>query len=159
MKRCVECGGELKPFEREERRTVSGQTFATMLRGRKCTACEFKAFDGASLEGFERAIAQHIAEHGPVSGEAFKWMRKAGLAMRAVDLAALLGVAPETLSRWETGEREVPRAEWAAVAALVLEQPREKRPMLERLQRLAKGPPKATRTVVRLSADETDAAE
>jgi transcriptional regulator with XRE-family HTH domain len=48
-------------------------------------------------------------------------MRKAGLGMKAADLATLLGMAPETFSRWETAEREAPHLSWATVAELVLE--------------------------------------
>ena len=47
-------------------------------------------------------------------------MRKS-VPLSAVELASLLRVAPETISRWETGERAVDRAAWLVVRALVLE--------------------------------------
>ncbi len=39
--------------------------------------------------------------------------------LRATDLADLLGVAAETLSRWERGERPVDRAALTVIGALV----------------------------------------
>jgi transcriptional regulator with XRE-family HTH domain len=60
-------------------------------------------------------------EHGASDGAAFKFMRKA-IGMKATDLAALLGVAAETISRWETGQREVDRTALAALAGLVVDE-------------------------------------
>ena len=41
--------------------------------------------------------------------------------MRAADLAELLDVTPETVSRWETGKLDVARAAWSALAGIVVE--------------------------------------
>jgi len=68
---------------------------------------------------FEHAVARHVAEHGPVSGATMRYMRKS-VPLSAANLAALLRVSPETVSRWETGERPVDRASWLVVRGLVL---------------------------------------
>lgn len=57
--------------------------------------------DLAELGRFELLAAAALARHGVCTSEAFKFIRKS-LGMRATDLGAVLGVAPETISRWET---------------------------------------------------------
>ncbi len=47
-------------------------------------------------------------------------MRKS-IPLSAASLAELLRVAPETVSRWETGERAVDRASWLVVRGLLLD--------------------------------------
>ena len=92
-------------------------------------------------ESFQRAelvIAAAIASEGPLSGDGFKWMRKS-LPLTAVDLGALLGVAPETISRWETGARDVDRMAWIALGDLVLEAAGKPIDARARLQRIADG--------------------
>ncbi len=69
---------------------------------------------------FELRVAKELARAGVSSGEAFRFMRRS-LALRAIDLAELLDVAPETVSRWETEKRAVHRGAYAIVASLVRE--------------------------------------
>jgi transcriptional regulator with XRE-family HTH domain len=52
------------------------------------------------------------------TGESFRFMRKA-VGLRANELSEYLGVAPETISRWETGKWDPDKAAFAALAALV----------------------------------------
>lgn len=48
------------------------------------------------------------------------------LRLSQTELAELLGVSQSQLSRWETGERPIPYAEW--LAARLLEIERERKP-------------------------------
>jgi DNA-binding transcriptional regulator YiaG len=84
----------------------------------------------------EMAIATALALEGPVHGEAFRFMRGA-LGMTAKALAELLGVAPETVSRWETGERDVDRGAWLTLGSLVLERAGQPPAVQVRMSRLA----------------------
>jgi DNA-binding transcriptional regulator YiaG len=86
----------------------------------------------------ELAIATALALEGPVHGEAFKFMRKA-MGMPATELGELLGVAAETISRWETGAREVDRGAWLALGSLVLERKGMPAAAHVRMERLAQG--------------------
>lgn len=61
-----------------------------------------------------------LALAGEATGEVFKFIRKA-VGMKASELAELLGVAAETISRWETGEREVDRGAFALLADIARE--------------------------------------
>ena len=66
------------------------------------------------------SIAAVIAGEGPVLGETFSWMRRA-LGLQARQLAELLDVRPESVSRWERGERPMDRAAWLLLAGVVLD--------------------------------------
>jgi putative zinc finger/helix-turn-helix YgiT family protein len=120
MGRCVECEGVLVKMKVAERRKVAGHTFTAELTAEQCKACGETYVDGADLEAFELAIARELAQSGTSSGESFRFMRKA-LGFTAVDLGDLLGVAAETISRWETGQRDVDRGALVTVGSLVLD--------------------------------------
>lgn len=136
--KCVTCK-EGEPRATEVRHTVmvGGRTFAAKLRADKCPACGEVFFDADTLVRFELGVAADLAEHGPVTGESFRYMRSA-MGLPAADLAPLLGVTPETVSRWERGRRDVDRAAWATVGSLVLEHGRGSIELLERLRALTK---------------------
>lgn len=52
------------------------------------------------------------------SSDGLRFLRKA-LSMKAAELAALFGVRPESVSRWETGKAPIDRATWMALSGLV----------------------------------------
>jgi DNA-binding transcriptional regulator YiaG len=87
---------------------------------RRLTSCKDTQIGLDDLTRFEHAVAMSLAEHGPVGGASLKYMRKS-IPLSATALAELLHVAPETVSRWETGERKVDRAAWLVVRGLVLD--------------------------------------
>src|SRR5437773_3600547 len=136
--RCVECGNEqmVSGTERESR-SVAGHTFVADMPAYICERCGESVIDYASLHCFNIAIAGKLAELGASSGEAFKFMRKA-IGMKAAELAALLDVAPETVSRWETGQRDVDRGALVVLGALVLDRLEGRTSTLDRLRALRK---------------------
>ncbi|HET7504269.1 MAG TPA: type II TA system antitoxin MqsA family protein, partial [Kofleriaceae bacterium] len=98
-------------------------------RGKRCRACDEMLFDLAEMKRQERIIAKELAARGVRTGGEFKLVRKvAGL--RAVDVAAMLDVTPETVSRWERGTVTIPRAA-AYVLSDLLEHPKVARERLE----------------------------
>jgi len=140
--KCIQCGNEqfVKAIEREQR-TVGGREFSAGLRADKCTRCGDTFVKGEALADFEKLVAFRLAQEGPASGESFKFLRKA-IAQKAADLAALLGIAPETISRWENDQRPVDLAAWATLAAIVVEHLEGKTLTLERLRSAAKKQPR-----------------
>jgi DNA-binding transcriptional regulator YiaG len=72
------------------------------------------------LEAFELDVAGELARHGEASSEAFGFMRRA-MGVRAVDLAKLLDVTPETVSRWEHGRQPIDRGAAALLLAMVVD--------------------------------------
>lgn len=119
MERCVQCGKmavRRSPVRLERR--VAERMLITTVAGSRCGACGEDYVGARDVERFELVAARTLAEAGEGSGEAFKLMRKA-LGLRGSDLAKLLGVAAETISRWENGKHAVERATLAVMAALL----------------------------------------
>jgi DNA-binding transcriptional regulator YiaG len=67
-----------------------------------------------------RAAITVLHDVDRVGGEELRFSRKA-LSLRQLDLAELLDVRSETVSRWETGAEEFPRQAQLAVLALLKE--------------------------------------
>ena len=142
MKRCVQCQGEtLVKTVAEDSVTVAGRTFTASMPATKCARCGETSFHGSDLADLELKVAAIIAREGPSDGETFKYMRKT-FGLRAVDLAQLLDVAPETLSRWENAQRPVDRACWVTLSAMVLDQLEGRTSTLDRLKALLKPEPR-----------------
>lgn len=117
MRNCVSCGGELVTAIGEERIDVGGVTFAADVPHEACSTCGERYLAADDLERLELAAAVELARIGRRTGSALRFMRKA-LGFRAKELAELLGVAPETFSRWETGDREPDAHAFALVGGL-----------------------------------------
>lgn len=85
----------------------------------QCSACGECDLSLEELAGYERRAAALVLRDGSgVNGGVVRDARKA-LGLKQADLALLLGCEPETLSRWETGSRRVPRSEQLAMVALL----------------------------------------
>jgi len=70
-----------------------------------------------------------------LSGEAFRFMRKAA-GLRAKELAELLDVTPETISRWEKEHRQPDRKAMMVLGDLVLDRLKGEETALDRLRAL-----------------------
>jgi putative zinc finger/helix-turn-helix YgiT family protein len=127
--RCPECHKETKRRPWKGEVTLMG--VAVQARGDQCPACEGLLFDASELERVDRVAAAAVVRRGVQTSKEFRFVRKtAGL--RAVDVADLLGVRPETVSRWERGEVEIPRA-IAFVLGELFEHPKAAKEKLETL--------------------------
>ena len=144
MTTCKTCGGRSTRIRQREEVLVSGRRFVVTLPARSCRSCGVSV-DPASHERMDLEIACELARDGPASGETFRFMRTA-LGMRAVELADLLGVAAETVSRWENEQRSVDGPAWIALGSIVLEKARLTVSTLERLRAL-RGPRARARSV------------
>lgn len=107
------------------------------VHGRRCDACGEILYDDAEVSRQERVVAEGVIARGVRTGEDFRYVRKAA-GLKAVDVAALLGVRPETVSRWERGELEFPRSAAFALGELY-DRPRVTRDKLEAFTRPASG--------------------
>ena len=120
-KRCVECRSrELVATEAEERLKVAGRTFAATIPITKCAKCGATYVSHEAAGVLELWAAGELARHGEASAESFGFMRRA-LGVKALDLAELLAVAPETVSRWEHGRLPIDRGAVALLSAMVLD--------------------------------------
>ena len=146
MQRCAICKqGRLKKGKEPASVSVAGHAFTAQVPALLCVRCGEVFFDGPSLGRLELRAAEELAKAGKASGEVLRFMRKA-LGLRAVDLAELLDVTAETLSRWETGKLNIERRAMALLAALVRERVEGHTTTLESLEAL-KAPKKLARKV------------
>jgi putative zinc finger/helix-turn-helix YgiT family protein len=141
MKRCANCKeGKLTRMSETETVTVFGHVFSADVPAYRCAQCNETYVDGPALERFELRAAVELAKAGATSGEVMRFMRKA-LGFRAIDLAELLDVAPETLSRWETGKQPIEHRAMALLDSLVLERNEGRTTTLDSLRALKKPKP------------------
>ncbi|MES2645050.1 MAG: helix-turn-helix transcriptional regulator [Myxococcota bacterium] len=80
-----------------------------------------------------KQVATTLASQGMVSGESFRYLRRA-LGIRAAEVAEILGVRPATVSDWETGKTRLDRAAWGLLADAVLRGPASLDPLRRRPQ-------------------------
>ncbi len=143
MKRCHECQGtdirEARERFVDRFPLASGGTLEFVFEDfpqRICSACGERTYRGKDLVAAEDAVTRELVARGIRDGAVFKHLRKA-LGLKATDLADLLGVTPETISRWENGHNQADRAVWATLDLLVDEHRAGRTTTLERLRRLA----------------------
>jgi len=129
--------------------TVGEYTFIAQLLARRCASCGAVRFGADSLTAFELRVAVELAKTGVSTCEALRFMRKA-LQLRAVDLAALLGVTPETVSRWETGKLSLEHRALALLGSLVVEKSEGRTSTLDRLRALLEPKPLNQTTEIRV---------
>ena len=149
MKRCPTC----KKAKLTEGTTALERTFPA--RGGKvravvegvpamvCRACGEAVVMSEDLARAELIAANRLIDAGARSGALLSWTRRS-LGLLAADLAALLGITAETVSRWENDRVEPEPAVWNAVADLVADRLEGRTRTQDRLRTaaLAKRPPR-----------------
>jgi putative zinc finger/helix-turn-helix YgiT family protein len=105
--RCPACKNEdsLRSWEGPE--IIMGVEI--QARGQRCESCGERLFTGLEVDRQFDEVARAIVARGLRTGAELRWVRKAA-GFRAADVAELLDVRPETISRWERGEADMPRA-------------------------------------------------
>jgi putative zinc finger/helix-turn-helix YgiT family protein len=145
MKKCNRCKAETVEAVEIEEQFVFGD-FTVTVRGlpaSRCNSCGSQVIAGLALKEAEEAAAQQLARTSIVTGETFRFMRKV-LGLPAKEVAEIFGVSPETVSRWERGERDVDRAAWIVIAETMRLPTGERAEALERLRGLPRRPGKQT---------------
>lgn len=147
MKTCVNCGGRsLKKGSSRETIEVTGRKFVKDVPAMVCASCGRAYVDVSQMQRLELEVAATVANSGMVNGGTFRFMRKA-LGLTATELAPLLGVAAETLSRWENGGRNTDRAAWVTVGGMVADRLEGRSGTLDRLKSAASGRSPRSKTV------------
>lgn len=118
---CVNCRNEkFKETFGDLSRHVAGREFKAMLPSRKCTSCGVKYYASEDLARFDLMVAITLAHAAVNEPEALKFMRKV-TGLQAKQFADLLGVRPETVSRWESGRAGIDRATYALLQQFLLD--------------------------------------
>jgi len=150
LTKCVKCDSEsLREIRTTDRQTVAGVDFAVEVDVLECAKCGEVYVDDQALEKVELAIGAELGKLGRLTGEAFKFMRKS-IGLRGIDLAELLDVTGETVSRWERDVVPIDHAAFAVLGTLVSEKRQGRTQMRDLLEatRAAKVPSKPVKVVV-----------
>ena len=117
--RCFACKSEaLTTSTTADEFRFGDAVYSVVVPCLRCEACGELTVAGADSERAELAVAYALSAHGSVTGAAFRHMRKV-VGISRGDMAGMLGVVPETVSRWEHDERAVDRAAWLLMATIV----------------------------------------
>lgn len=120
---CVACGfdGPMEASSSDESVTVCGHTFTGAVPAERCSQCGETYTEAEGHRALALSTARALIDAGEVNGAALRFFRHS-LGLTGVSLASLLGVSPDTVSRWERDERGVDRLAWVAVAGLILDE-------------------------------------
>lgn len=126
--KCVQCGHNgLKQTTTTHEVHVGEDVVRGILPAEQCPKCKEVYVSGDAMERMELQVAANIARSGNVSGDSFRFMRKA-LGLQAKDMLEVIGTPPETISRWEKRVRDVDRFAWITLAMMVLDKAEERAP-------------------------------
>jgi|GEM_PF-1161402 len=120
-KLCVHCGGEAVYTQYTHREDVAGVKVSDPRQlAYVCGVCGEAQLSTGELAGFQRRAAMTaLCDLPSIQGGVLRYARKAA-GLRQTDLAQLLGLTPETVSRYETSDDAVPRAVQVAMHGLLL---------------------------------------
>lgn len=148
---CPSCHAKrLKVRLVEEVKVVGDHRFRALLPGQQCRQCGETFYELRTLARFDQLVAKELADAGEKAGEAVRFIRKAA-GVAAADLAALLDVRPETVSRWEHGKRPIDRGSYAVLRQLLIEKLAESTATADYLRGLSK--PRRLPKTVRLEVE------
>lgn len=136
----------------EETITVAGVKFVGRVPCERCSRCKETVVSAEALVRLELAAAHELLALGHRTGAVLRFARKT-LGLTGRELGEELGVAAETISRWENDERDIDTHTLAVVADLVRDRlagTDETRTMLRALR--APSPRGSTREPIRLRA-------
>jgi putative zinc finger/helix-turn-helix YgiT family protein len=150
--KCTECGGTLKVTGTTHRYVESGLS-DVVLHGvsvRKCGRCGAEEVAIPNIEGLHRRIAAElVSRSSALSAAELRFLRQF-LGHSSKDFAKTLGVAPETLSRWENASRDIPPVVDRVVRLLVVNTEPRTDYSADMLAKIRPQPPKHTRMALRL---------
>lgn len=103
---------------KEHRVSVGGVVFVKDLPITTSASLRDEGWLDETLERHDLAIARWLLEHGARTGDAVRWLRKT-IGWRVRELAEVLGVTSETVSRWEDDRLEMDPTAWVLLGAIV----------------------------------------
>ena len=119
--KCVMCGHPtLEPGVVDETVRVGELSYTAEVPAMVCPACGEDYLSAETLRRLGALVAADLAREGVGTPEAFRYLRKQ-LQLPAKELAALLDVSPEAISRWEHGVHQPDPKAVKLLGAMVLE--------------------------------------
>src|SRR5450432_1223487 len=103
--RCPSCKmREMRPWEGP----VGAMGISVLGRGEHCNPCDETIFTHAEMVRQSEEAAAGLVERGIRTWKEFRFVRRVA-DLPANDVAAMLDVTPETISRWEHGKLPIPK--------------------------------------------------
>ena len=150
MRKCVKCGSDgFKNGTVHHSMRVGEQVYSGEVPAEICRNCGEGYISGTDLGRWELAVTRVLVTLGPVCPEAVSFLRRAS-GLRSKEVAALLDVTADSVSRWEHGKRPVDRQTWLVIGALALDALEGRDDTKRRLLALRKRP--AKRVTVQIAA-------
>jgi len=149
---CAECNGKLKVTGSTHRYDESGLPNVVLhgVEVRTCKACGADEVAIPNISGLHRCIAELlVARKSALNAAEFRFLRQF-LGHSSKDFAKTLGVAPETLSRWENASRDIPPVVDRVVRLLVVNTSPRTDYSGDMLAHIRPTAPKAARMALRL---------
>jgi YgiT-type zinc finger domain-containing protein len=144
--KCVQCGHNgLRGTTTTHEVHIGDAVVQGTVPAEACPKCKEVYVSGDALERLELQVAEQVARSGVVSGATFRFMRKA-LGLQAKEMLEVIGTPPETVSRWETGARDVDRFAWITLATMVIDKAEERAPSTRDVVRATLTPSTLPRT-------------
>lgn len=151
-KACLECGGTMKVRRENVKYDASGLpgvTLADVVVSR-CVACGEVEVSIPNIEGLHKTIALVLAQKRErLVGVEVRFLRKY-LGFSGTDFASHIGVAPETVSRWEQGVSAMGLAAERLLRWMVVTRDPISHYPLDMLTRVAVDDPKVSRIAMRV---------
>jgi putative zinc finger/helix-turn-helix YgiT family protein len=157
--KCAECGGTLKVTGRTYRYVESGLSDVVLhgVQVRTCQKCAEAEVAIPNIADLHRCIAAIlVTRKSALAAVELRFLRQF-LGHSSKDFAKTLGVAPETLSRWENASRDIPSVVDRVVRLLVVNTPPRTDYSADMLANIRPKPPKHTRMALRLRGDGWEA--
>lgn len=134
---CPRDGGVLSERKVEHTRRIGETTFSGRLPALVCRSCKESFIAQSDLADFDARVALMLAGAGMAGPEVLRFLRKA-TGLQAKEFAQLLGVRPETVSRWEAGKAPMDRATLAIIRQILADRLEVRTGMAEFLRSLQK---------------------
>ncbi len=157
--RCAKCGGNLRVTGSTHRYAESGLPYVVLhgVQVRKCQECGEEEVAIPDIAGLHRCMAALlVARKSALAATELRFLRQF-LGHSSKDFAKTLGVAPETLSRWENASRDIPPVVDRVVRLLVVNTPPRSDYSAEMLAKIRPAPLKHARMALRLGGDGWEA--
>jgi len=140
--RCENCGSQMKSRLENYRYSESGLDTVTLrnVEVRRCPECGEHDVVIPFIEDLHRVIATELAwKRTKLTGSEIRFMRKY-MGFSSGDFARVAGTTAETVSRWENGKQPMgPQAERMLRLMVLMKEPPEEPPHIERLADVANG--------------------
>ncbi|MEQ1729326.1 MAG: type II TA system antitoxin MqsA family protein [Vicinamibacterales bacterium] len=152
MRTCFECGARMKTKVETVNYDASGLHGVRLagVRVSRCPNCDDVEVHIPNIEGLHRALSLEIARKtARLTPEEIRFLRKY-LGLSSADFAQHLGVAPETVSRWEQGRTPMGTTADRLLRLLALTREPVSHYPLEMLKDIAKTSPKPLRVEMKV---------